>query len=93
MNIFGIELTGGHLVIAGTLLIVYDAIWTWLFSDKAAAWWFGRIQFLLKIGIYAGCVGLVALVIYTPWPVNLIIALAAAACIVSIAFWLKKRKS
>lgn len=91
MNLFGIALTPGHFVVAGVLLVAYDAIWTWIVSDITATWWFARLQFLLKIGIYTGLVGLVALVAYTPFPVNLIIALAATASIVSIVFWLKRR--
>jgi hypothetical protein len=91
MDLFGIQLTWGHLIVAGLGILAYDAIWTWVFTNHASDWWFERLQGYLKLGIYAGIIGSVALLAYTPWPVNLIIASSAVVCILAINFWLKRR--
>lgn len=91
MDLFGIQLTWGHIIVAGIVLLAYDAIWTWVFSDNASDWWFERLQGYFKFGIYAGLIGFVALMFYTPYPVNLIIASSAIICLLAINFWLKKR--
>ena len=91
MELFGIPLTPGHLILAGLGIVVYDAIWTWAFSNVQSAWWFERLQGLLKVGIYTGFIGLVTLVAYTPWPWNLVLVLASAASVGSIVGWLRAR--
>jgi len=90
-DLFGIHVTWGHFILMAVGIVLYDAIWTFAFSNKASEWWFERIQGLLKIGIYAGFVGFVVLVSYMPLPWNLVLVLAAAASTVSIVFWTKKR--
>jgi hypothetical protein len=91
MNILGIELTPGHLIFASVLVVSYDAIWTFLFSNLQSKWWFERVQGLLKVGIYTGFIGIIVLVAYTPWPYNLVLVLSVAASIASIAYWLRHR--
>jgi len=93
MSVFGILLTPGHLILMGVGIVVYDAIWSWAFSDKQSAWWFERLQGLLKVGIYAGFVGLVTLVAFTPWPWNLVLVVATAASVASFVGWLRARKN
>lgn len=89
---FGIQITPGLLMFAGFSVVLYDAIWTWAFSDHQSRWWYERLQGLLKVGIYAGFVGVIALVAYTPWPVNGVIAGAAITSIMSVVAWLRKRE-
>lgn len=89
MNVFGIALTPGHLIIGAVLVVVYDALWTWAFTNKASSWWFERLQGLLKAGIYTGFVALVLLIAYTPWPVNLILAVSTGLSIGFFIGWLR----
>lgn len=91
MNIFGIPLTPGHLILGGIGIVLYDALWSWAFNDKTSSWWFERLQGLLKVGIYTGFLGFTALIAYTPWPWNLIIPFAVVASVVSIVGWLRAR--
>lgn len=91
MNVFGIALTPGHLIIATALVVLYDALWTWAFSNNASSWWFERVQGFLKVAIYLGALTLVVLVVYTPWPWNLVLVLSTALSVGSILIWLKNR--
>ncbi len=87
----GIQFTWGHLVVAGIVLVIYDAVWTWIASDPASGFWFGRPQILLKVGIYAGVVAVLTLIAYVGWPWNLVITLSAALSVLSIFVWLKRQ--
>lgn len=91
MNIFGITLTPGHLIFGAVLVVLYDAIWTWVFNNPTAAWWFERVQGWLKLAVYTGFLAIVALIVFMPWPWNLILVIAIAACAFSFVMWRKHR--
>lgn len=91
MNVFGIALTPGHLIVAAVLVVLYDSMWTWAFNNKTSAWWFEQLQGLLKVGIYLGFTALIVLLAYTPWPFNLILAVSTALSVISIVAWLHRR--
>ena len=92
MNLFGIAITPGHVIIGALLVLLYDAIFTWPVSNDAAAWWFARVQGWLKLAIYAGVLGLVTFIAFTPWPWNLVLVLSIATCVLFFSVWLKNRK-
>ncbi|MBI3956233.1 hypothetical protein HY339_03160 [Candidatus Gottesmanbacteria bacterium] len=93
MNVLGIALTPGHLIIGAVLVVLYDALWTWVFNNDTSDWWFERLQGFLKLGIYAGFLCLAALVSTTPWPWNLVIALSAVISVMCIIVWLRRRRN
>lgn len=90
MNLFGIQVTPGHVVLMFAGIIAYDAIWTWLFHNDTSDWWFERLQGLLKLGIYTGSLTLVVLLVYTPWPWNLVLAASAVTSVISVVAWLRR---
>ena len=93
MNVLGIVLTPGHLIVGAILVVAYDALWTWVFNNDTSDWWFERVQGWLKLAIYAGFVGLTVLVVYMPWPWNLVLVAAVAVCAISVYMWLKHRQT
>lgn len=93
MNIFGIAVTPGHLILMAVGIVIYDAVWTWAFNNDTSEWWFERLQGLLKAGIYLGFVALVVLIVYTPWPYNLILAVSAGLAVGFIAAWIWRRNN
>ena len=90
-NIFGIEVTPGHIILMTVGIVIYDAVWTWVFGDNVSGWWFERLQALLKFGIYFGMLALAALIAVTPWPWNLVIVVSVALAVLFIGLWLRNR--
>lgn len=93
MNFFGIALTPGHLIVAAVLVVLYDALWTWVFNNDTSDWWFERVQGLLKVGVYLGFVALVVLIAFTPWPWNVILVGSTALSVASIIAWVRRRNA
>lgn len=91
MNVFGIAVSSGHLILIAVGIVIYDAVWTWVLGDTVSDWWFKRLQALLKFGIYCGALAVVALIAVTPWPWNLVIAVSAVLAVLFISLWLKNR--
>lgn len=91
MEIFGIVTTPGHFIVAAILMVIYDAIWTFAFSNKLSAWWFERLQGLLKGGIYFGFIALVVLLVCTPWPFNLILIISTGLAILLTVLWVRRK--
>lgn len=89
MNLFGIELTPGHFIIGAILVLLYDATFTWPIPNDWATWWFARVQGWLKLAIYTGILGLVALFVYMPLPWNIVFVLSIIACAFFVYMWLK----
>ncbi len=91
LKLFDIQLTPGHLIVGIILVILYDSLWTWVFKNSQSAWWFERLQGLLKLGIYGAALTFTILVAVTPLPWNVVLVISAALTLVCIYFWLKKR--
>lgn len=82
----------GVIVVSLAYVIAYDVIWTWIMKNEWSSYWFERAQAWLKIGIYLGLFGLIALFIFVPWPWNLIIVIAIVLALGFIMTWLSKQR-
>lgn len=66
MNVFGISLTWGHLIIGLIMLAVYDLGWDLLAPDKWSDWWFQRRQIPLRAIIFGVLITLVVIASIDP---------------------------
>lgn len=83
-------LSVGAVIVGLSYVILYDIIWTWIMKDPWAKFWFERAQAWIKFSVYFALFGLIALLIFVPWPWNIIIVIALILATVFIVVWLKQ---
>jgi len=82
----------GAIIIGLAYIVFYDVIWTFVMKNAWSSWWFETAQTWIKVGVYLALFGLVAILLFVPWPWNLIIALAIILAVICLFTWRKRTK-